>query len=137
MHDVDCAACGAPRPAHAEFKGEGYEWSSRMQWAGLPVVHVAFGRGADGRMRVARGLVAVGQRASGGLAIGIIATGFIAIGVVAAGVFSFGVVAVGLLAAAGVNALAPAAAGVVAIGYAAWGIETIAWKTFLGAPGGG
>ena len=91
-----CPHCHAPRPALAEWHGEGFEWRSPGQWCGVPVVHVAFGNGADGRPRVARGLIAVGQRAVGGVAVGIVATGFVAIGVVGLGVFSVGVVAVAL-----------------------------------------
>ena len=123
-----CPHCHAPRPAVAEWQGEGFEWRSAAQWCGLPVVHVAFGNGADGRPRVARGLIAVGQRAVGGVAVGIVATGFVAIGVVGLGVFSVGVVAVGAGAAVGVNALAPYAIGVVSAGYAACGVAAFGWK---------
>ncbi len=123
-----CPHCAAPQPALAAWHGAGFEWRTRLLWMGAPVVHVAFGNGADGRPRVARGLIAVGQRAVGGVAVGIVATGFVAIGVVALGVFSVGVVAVGACMAAGVNALAPVAVGVVATGYAAGGVAAFGWK---------
>jgi len=72
-----CPHCGAPKPAVREWKGEGYEWKSAGRWMGEPVVHVAFGNGADGRPRTARGVIAIGQRAVGGMAVGIVAAGLV------------------------------------------------------------
>lgn len=130
-----CPHCAAPRPGLPEWHGAGFEWRMRMLWMGFPVVHVAFGHGADGSPRVARGLIAVGQRAVGGVAVGIVAAGFVAVGVVSVGVFSLGVVAVAGLAAVGVNALAPVAIGVVAAGYVAGGVAAFGWKIlFTAAP---
>ena len=127
-HTAVCPHCHAPRPAVREWHGEGFEWRSQAQWFGVPAIHVAFGNGADGRPRVARGVIAVGQRAMGGVAVGIVATGFIAVGVVGIGVFSFGVVAVAAGAAVGVNALAPLAFGVVAAGCVVGGVAAYGWK---------
>jgi hypothetical protein len=126
--DLTCPHCGAPRPARAEFTGEGFEWRSTATWIGSPLIHVAFGMDADGRQRVARGVIAIGQRARGGIAIGLMASGFVAIGFVAIGVFSLGVVAVAGLAAVGVNAIAPWAVGVVALGYWAGGLAPLGWR---------
>jgi len=123
-----CPQCGAPRPAQREWAGEGYEWKSKWQWMGGPVVHIAFGNGRDGRPRTARGVIAIGQRAVGGVAIGIIAGGFVSLGIISAGVFSLGVVSVGALVALGVNAVAPLAIGVVAVGYTAGGVTAVGWK---------
>ena len=123
-----CPHCNAPRPAMAEWHGEGFEWRSPMQWMGMPVVHVAFGNGADGRPRVARGLIAVGQRAIGGVAVGIVAVGFVAVGIVGIGAFSIGVLALGAGAAVGVQAVAPFAVGVVAAGYMVGGVAAFGWK---------
>ncbi len=128
-----CPHCDAPRPGVAEWHGEGYEWRTQMLWMGAPVVHVAFGNGANGRPRVARGLIAVGQRAVGVVAVGIVATGFVAVGVVGIGMFSLGVVAVAACAAVGVNAFAPIALGVVAVGYAAGGVAPLGWKVLFAA----
>jgi hypothetical protein len=130
-----CPHCDAPRPGQAQWHGEGFEWRSRAQWMGAPVVHIAFGNGADGRPRVAGGLIAIGQRARGGVAIGIIATGFVAIGVVGLGIFSIGVVAIGAVAAAGVNALAPVAVGVVAAGYTVGAVAPFGWKILFSVKG--
>jgi hypothetical protein len=126
--DLTCPYCGAPRPARAEFFGEGYEWHTSATWIGAPLIHVAFGMDPEGRPRVARGVIAIGQRARGGVAIGLIATGFVAIGFVAIGLFSVGIVAVAALAAVGVNAVAPWAFGVVAFGYWAGGLAPLGWR---------
>ena len=128
-----CPHCGAPKPAVREWKGEGYEWKSASHWMGEPVVHVAFGNGADGRPRTARGVIAIGQRAVGGIAIGIVAAGLVSIGMVSVGVFSFGVVALGAFLAVGGNAIAPVAIGLVAAGYAVGGVATFGWKVLFSA----
>ncbi len=112
----------------SQSKAAGYEWRSQRTWQGSPLVHIAFGMDDEGKLRTARGVIAIGQRAFGGLAIGIIAAGGIAVGIISAGGIAFGVVSVALLLACGVNALAPLAIGVVAAGYAAGGVHAIGWK---------
>ena len=126
-----CPHCGAPRPALREWNGAGFEWKSQFLWMGMPLVHVAFGNDRDGRLRTARGVIAIGQRAVGGFAMGIMAAGFISVGVVSIGVVSFGVVSIGALAAAGVNALAPFALGVFAVGFTAAGVAAFGWKVLF------
>jgi hypothetical protein len=133
--ELSCPHCSAPRPARAEWNGEGYEWKSRTLWMGSPVLHIAFGIAPDGKMRTARGLIAVGQHAVGGLAIGIIAKGFFAVGLVSFGVFSFGVVSIAAVAALGMNALAPIAWGVAAVGYQVGGLAPFGVK-ILWSPAG-
>ena len=125
---LTCPHCQAPRPAQSTFHGEGREWKTAATWLGAPLVHVAFGMDATGRPRVARGVIALGQRAVGGVAIGIVATGFLAIGGLAFGLVSAGIVAVGAMAALGVNAFAPWACGVVAISWSATGLAALGWK---------
>lgn len=122
---VTCPHCGAPRPARSEWHGEGYEYKSSATFRGWHVFHVAFGIDCEGKVRVARGVVAIGQRAIGGVAIGILALGVVSCGVVSCGVISIGVVAVALAAAAGVNALAPFAFGVAAMGVVAGGVAAL------------
>ena len=60
-----CPNCGAPYPAQKEWKGKGFEWKSERTLYGLPLVHIAFGRNAKGKLRVAKGIVAIGQFAIG------------------------------------------------------------------------
>ena len=123
-----CPQCGAPRPALREWNGQGYEWKSAATFGGWPLVHIAFGIDRAGKVRTARGIVALGQRAIGGVACGILALGVVSVGVVSGGIISLGVVAGGLLLAGGVNAFAPLAFGVVAFGLLAGGVNAIGWK---------
>jgi tRNA A-37 threonylcarbamoyl transferase component Bud32 len=111
----------------------GFEYRSRATLFGLPLVHIT--RGSDprtGRMRVARGIIAMGDVAKGvvafgGVAIGFLAFGGVAVGGVAVGGFGLGVVslsglAIGLAFAFGGLAVGPIAVGGLAIGvYAAGG----------------
>ena len=123
-----CEHCGAPHPANADCRGEGFEWKSRGTWMGYPLVHVAFGCDAKGRARTARGVIAIGQRAIGFIALGIVSGGVLSIGVASFGVVSLGVVSVAMGCAVGVNAIAPCAIGVTAIGIVAHGVSAIGWK---------
>lgn len=125
---LTCPECGAPRPARREWQGEGYEYKSARTWKGWPLVHVAFGIDRQGRVRTARGIIAIGQRAVGVVAIGVLAAGVVSLGVVCAGLLSFGVVALGLLLACGVNAIGAFAFGVVAIGFTVGGVSAIGTK---------
>jgi hypothetical protein len=129
---LTCPHCAAPRPALASWEGEGYEWTSRATWLGAPLLHVAFGIDREGKLRTARGLIAIGQQAVGGVAVGIVARGFVSFGVVSFGVISFGIASLGAVAAVGINAVAPIAWGLAAIGFYAGGVAPFGWK-MLGA----
>ena len=115
----------APRsnPIH-----EGVDYRSEATLFGLPLVHITSGVDPEtGKVRVSKGIIALGGRAQGVLAIGGLATGAIAIGGCAIGVvafggaalglFSFGGMAIALLFAIGGGAIAPIALGGGALGY--------------------
>jgi len=97
---IKCRYCGEfldgrPPAPGAGYHGRywGYEYRSPREILGLPLLHIAHGFDpATGRMRVAKGIIAIGNVAFGMIAIG----GFAAGGVVIAG---FGI---GLLILAGV-----------------------------------
>jgi hypothetical protein len=102
-----CPHCGAPYPARQTWRGWGYEWKSERSIWGLPLVHVAFGRDENGRMRVAKGIVAIGQFGVGGITIAQFGIGAIfglgqfvvapiAVGQVAVGLAAIGQIAIGL-----------------------------------------
>jgi hypothetical protein len=110
----------------------GYEYRSKTKLLGLPLVHIAHGLDpATGKVRVARGVVAVGGRARGvfafgGEAIGVFAFGGAAIGVLAVGGFAIGLVtlsglSIGLILASGGLAVGGIAFGGLAVGYYALG----------------
>jgi predicted Ser/Thr protein kinase len=110
----------------------GYDYRSKTTLFGWPLLHIAHGADpATGKRRVARGIIALGERAYGVIACGGLAAGGVAIGGLGFGIFSFsglsfGVLAMGgfafaLLCAYGGVAIAPFAWGGVALGYLAVG----------------
>ncbi len=88
-----CPGCGAPRPAIAEFRGTGGEWRSRAEFLGLPLVHLAIGRDSRGKLRVAKGWLAVGQ-----FAIGVVTVAQFGVGLLAVGQFALGALVLGQFA---------------------------------------
>lgn len=107
-----CPNCGAPWPARAGWRGWGFEWKTAATMFGYPVIHVAVGRDARGRLRVARGIIAIGQ-----FGIGVITIAQVGIGLL----FGFGQVIVGLTALAQIAVAPWIAVGQLAFGYIAVG----------------
>jgi predicted Ser/Thr protein kinase len=110
----------------------GFEYKSQATIFGIPLLHVALGIDPiTGKRRMARGIMAVGDRAQGVVALGGIAIGFFAMGGLALGVVPVGGLAAGLLAVGGCGlgllasysglAIAPVAIGGVALGYYSFG----------------
>ena len=96
-----CPQCGVPFPGRPGWQGTGYEWKSRTTVWGYPLVHVAFGRNARGKLRIAKGAIAIGQfflalTAVAQVAltpvcgIGQLAIGYMAIGQLAVGYYALG-----------------------------------------------
>lgn len=101
-----CPHCGAPFPTRKNGCATGYEWKSPITVRGLPLVHIAYGRDKNGKVRVAKGIVAIGQFGVGvvtiaqcgvGAVFGLgqavvapIAIGQLALGLAALGQFGFG-----------------------------------------------
>jgi len=62
---VACPGCGAPYPAKEKWDGWGFEYKSKMNYLGLPLLHISF-KYRPNRMPVpARGVIAIGQFACG------------------------------------------------------------------------
>ncbi len=119
-----CPQCGAPTGKGSVGPAgfyRGYEWKSRATLLGLPLVHVAGGWDEQGRRRVAKGIVAIGDIAMGALAVGGVALGGLTIGGASVGLVSLGGAAVGILLGAGGFAVGYVALGGLAIGYYALG----------------
>jgi len=113
-----CPHCGNPMgPAGSTGKpGWGFEWRTQAEVLGWPLIHVAIGRNErTGKLRVAKGIVAVGQFAVGLVTIaqfgigllfgfgqlvgGIIAVGQVALGIYfGLGQFATGITVIGQLA---------------------------------------
>jgi hypothetical protein len=99
-----------------------YEFRSAKTVFGLPLVHIAHSRDPSGkRMRVARGVIAIGDIAIGGVAIGAFSFGGITIGGMNIGLIGFGGITLGLLTALGGVAFGGFAVGGVAFGLSAFG----------------
>jgi len=74
-----CPKCGAPRPAEPKWDGWGYEYRSKTELYGVPLLHVSF------KYRNFRPVPAVGI-----IAIGQFALGVVNISQFGAGIFSLG-----------------------------------------------
>jgi hypothetical protein len=108
--------------AAQRWPASGYEYRSRRTLWGLPLVHIATGLDPrTGRQRLAKGIIAIGDRALGVVAMGGAAYGGIALGGLAIGVFALGGLALGLLLALGGGAIGGIAFGGGAAGGVAFG----------------
>lgn len=110
----------------------GFEWKTRITLLKAPLICVAFGRDQNGKVRVAKGHLAIGQFAIGGVAIG-----QVSLGVISVGQFSFGVISLGQFALAAFAAFGQFAAGIFAIGYFVAGMYAkgeFGWGKFLWTP---
>jgi hypothetical protein len=126
---VICPHCGS---AGSRFLWS-YEYRSKRMLFGLPLVHIVMGpvfNPATGKIRVAKGIIAVGGIAYGVIAMGGISFGVISLGGLAVGLAAIGGCALGMgLAlgglAVGFIALGGAAIGYYAIGGGAWGVHAL------------
>ncbi len=95
------------------YYGE-YEYKSKRKLFGLPLIHIHYGYG----LRVAKGIIAIGNISIGVLSIGGLSFGGICLGGLALGLLALAGCAVGLFAFGGL------AIGVMAIGGFALGVYT-------------
>ncbi|MFO0980302.1 MAG: serine/threonine-protein kinase [Planctomycetota bacterium] len=103
-------------------RGQPYEYRSPRSFLGLPLLHVNLGGRRPGKLRVARGWLAIGQVAVGPVALG----GLFASGLLAcAGVVSLGLVGLAGALASGVLAVGGNGVGVFAFGGFALGFSAI------------
>lgn len=117
-----CPYCGAPFPGQGQIPKTGFEWKTETEFFGYPLVHVAVGRDQDGRLRVAKGVIAIGQYAIGAFTVAQFGVALIfGLGQFILGPIVLGQVAIGLLFGAGQFATGYAAVGQFALGYYALG----------------
>jgi hypothetical protein len=102
-----------------------FEYKSQKTFFGLPLLHIVLGPAVDpasGKLRVAKGIIAIGGIAVGWLAVGGFAAGLIAFGGVGLGLLAaFGGVGISLGLAIGGLAIGTIAIGGCAVGYYAIG----------------
>jgi hypothetical protein len=105
--------------------GRSKRYRSPYEIFGLPLIDIASGPDAESKLGKARGIIAIGDHATGWLAIGGFARGIIAFGGFAMGLIAFGGMSIGGLALAGwamgLVALGGGAIGGVAVGGGAIG----------------
>ncbi len=112
-----CPQCGVPFPGRPDWQGTGYDWKSRRTVWGYPLVHVAFGRDARGKLRVAKGVIAIGQFGIGLITIAQFGIGFL----FGFGQFFLAVTAIAQVAVTPVIGIGQFATGYIAMGQIAMG----------------
>jgi hypothetical protein len=111
----------------------GFEWRTKASIFGFPLISIAFGRDPEGRIRITKGLLAVGQFAYGGIVIAQFGAGIVTLSQFAVGLLAFGQLALGLLLGLG-----QVAGGVMAIGQVVWafyGLCQVGWAKYMWSPG--
>lgn len=116
-----CPKCGHPAregfPGTSKWCWLGYEWKSKSNIAGIPLVHIAFGWDLQkGTLRIAKGIIAIGQFGIGVITIAQFGIGLLfALGQFAAGSFAVGQFAAGIFFAMGQVAIGINAIGQVTV----------------------
>jgi len=112
-----CASCGALVPHMPKRTSKGFEWRTRATFLGFPLIHVAFGRDDEQKLRIAKGWIAIGQ-----FALGVITIAQFGVGIVfGLGQFMTGIVCVAQFAGAVYFGLGQFATGYIAIGQVVFG----------------
>ena len=125
-------AGNASAPASSREGESGVYWRTRAQLCGLPLVCIAFGNDSRGKMRVAKGVIAIGQFAVGGVAIAQFGAGIIGIGQFVFGVAALGQLALGVLTGIGQIGIGFFAVGQIVLGM--YGLGQMGWATYLWSP---
>lgn len=133
---LNCVDPVKPREAaraETESGSAGFLWKTRAGLLGIPLICVAFGSDASGRMRVAKGFVAIGQVAVGGIAVAPLGIGIMAVGQLAVGVLALGQLALAVAAGFGQFSVGFFAVGQFVAGHYAMG--QIGWAEYLWSQG--
>ncbi|MGC8926530.1 MAG: hypothetical protein ACP5QK_01255 [Myxococcota bacterium] len=109
---ITCPHCGVPRPANHLYNGTGMDYRSSIELFGYPLIHIAYGKDRNGQLRVAKGIIAIGQ-----FGIGLITFAQFGVGIL----FGFGQFIIGITAIAQVAITLLFGMGQVATGYIAIG----------------
>ncbi len=121
---VSCPKCGNPIKPMADLTPltrrfmRGYEWKSKAEIFGWPLIHIAVGRNKEtGRLLVAKGIIAIGQFGIGVITIAQFGIGLLfGLGQFVAGIFAVGHFALGIY-----FGLGQFATGITAIGQFGFG----------------
>ncbi len=128
-----CPKCGAPKPSLRVWKGTGVDWKTRIAIFGIPLIHVAFGRYPNGKLRVAKGVLAIGQ-----FAIGLVTFAQFGVGLIFGfGQFMFGLTGLAQFSLSIILGVGQVATGFVAIGQFAagvYGLAQVGWAKYIWSP---
>lgn len=107
-----------------------YEYESPRKFLGLPLLSINLGfDNPGGQMRHARGIVAIGNQATGVIAFGIfVARGIFTVALIAVGLVSVSIASVALLSVSVVG-FGIVSVSVFAVGYLALGILAVGYKS--------
>jgi len=119
---IACPNCGYPmKPDLAPMAQpcwRGYEWKSKINIFGIPLIHIAFGRDKrTGKLLVAKGIIAIGQFGIGLITLAQFGIGFL----FGFGQFIAGPLVIAQFALAYYFGLGQFATGITAIGQLAFG----------------
>ncbi|MFC1834831.1 hypothetical protein ACFL2Q_08870 [Thermodesulfobacteriota bacterium] len=135
VHDggTPCSHCGAPSNWSSMLTGSGFEWKTRAKLFRIPLIHVAFGRDAQGKIRVAKGFIAVGQFAVGAITVAQFGIGILfGLGQITFGLFAVGQIALGLFFGLGQFATGLVTIGQFVVGL--YGFAQAGWVRYLWSP---
>ncbi len=95
----------------------GFEWKSDFEILGIPLIHIAVGRDENGKIRIAKGIIAIGQ-----FAIGLITIAQFGIGILfGIGQFMLGIATIAQFAIGILFGLGQFATGYIVIGQFVYG----------------
>ena len=109
----------------------GFEYKSKKTLFGLPLIHICFLYSRH-RIKVAKGIIAIGAISVGFFSIGILTFGLLALGALALGLFSFGAISIGAIALGSI-AIGYFSAGAISVGVYSLGSIAIAKEIAIGA----
>jgi hypothetical protein len=137
---LTCPHCGAPQAGQTSGwrffsykRAWGFEWKSERTYLGYPLVHIAVGRDERGKLRVAKGVIAIGQFAVGAITIAQFGVGLL----FGFGQFIFGLTALAQFAGAVLVGVGQFASGYVAVGQLVlgyYGLAQVGLAKFLWSP---
>lgn len=123
---ISCPHCGAPIQGEEALvrmirRDWGFEWRTKTEVFGWPLIHIAVGR-KGGKLRVAKGIIAIGQ-----FALGVFTLAQFGIGILfGLGQFMLAPICIGQIAVALVFGLGQFSSGYIAIGQIALGYYALA-----------
>ncbi|MEO0206547.1 MAG: hypothetical protein ABIL22_07740 [candidate division WOR-3 bacterium] len=113
---TSCPYCGEAIGMMAGTSS-GFEWRSGLEILGFPLIHIAVGRDENGKLRIAKGIIAIGQ-----FAVGLITIAQFGVGLIfGLGQFMFGLATIAQFSIGIVFGLGQFSTGYIAIGQVAFG----------------